>query len=183
MTKKLTHLNSKTLTTLFGCVVVLCALIQSDVHADEIEIKTSQFDEILDDIDAEIGGNNDSQLAEKIRKQRAAFNAQSAKNSVATSTKAAMASGKNECDQKLRACMKSKCGDDYLKCAGDTDTMWGSKMDTCRLDITCTGEEYRLHKNGGITDNKEETFKNILLTKDVIYSSFNTWMFFNSLWW
>ena len=149
MTKTTTLFNSKTFSSLFGCLVVLCALLNTHANAapydSGIEVKTSQFDSFLDDVSDDIGpDNNDSQLAEKIRQQRAAFNAQSAKTDVATKTKSAMSSGKNECDQKLRACIKSKCGDDFSKCAGDTDTSWGNKMDLCRMDTTCTGEEYAL---------------------------------------
>ena len=149
MTKTTTLFNSKTFSSLFGCLVVLCALVNTHANAapydSGIEVKTSQFDSFLDDVSDDIGtDNNDNQLAEKIRQQRAAFNAQSAKTDVATKTKSAMSSGKNECDQKLRACIKSKCGDDFSKCAGDTDTSWGNKMDLCRMDTTCTGEEYAL---------------------------------------
>lgn len=109
-----------------------------------VENKSSQFSDFMSENLNIATDDTDSELAEKIRQQRAAFNAQSAKDAVATKTKSALAGGKNECDQKLRACMKSKCGDDYSKCAGDTDTTWGDKMDACRRDITCTGEEYRL---------------------------------------
>lgn len=149
MTKTTTLFNSKTFSSLFGCLVVLCTLVNTHANAapydSGIEVKTSQFDAFLDDVSDDIGtDNNDNQLAEKIRQQRAAFNAQSAKTDVATKTKSAMSSGKNECDQKLRACIKSKCGDDFSKCAGDTDTSWGNKMDLCRMDTTCTGEEYAL---------------------------------------
>lgn len=149
MTKTTTLFNSKTFSSLFGCLVVLCTLVNTHANAapydSGIEVKTSQFDSFLDDVSDDIGtDNNDNQLAEKIRQQRAAFNAQSAKTDVATKTKSAMSSGKNECDQKLRACIKSKCGDDFSKCAGDTDTSWGNKMDLCRMDTTCTGEEYAL---------------------------------------
>ena len=149
MTKTTTLFNSKTVSSLLGCLVVLCTLVNTHANAapydSGIEVKTSQFDSFLDDVSDDIGtDNNDNQLAEKIRQQRAAFNAQSAKTDVATKTKSAMSSGKNECDQKLRACIKSKCGDDFSKCAGDTDTSWGNKMDLCRMDTTCTGEEYAL---------------------------------------
>lgn len=138
-------------------MIALCALVYSDAgfaavanrsaasaQKYEIENKASQFDEILGEMNSELVDSGDSELAEKIKKQRAAFNAQAARDTVATQTKAAMSSGKNDCDQKLRACMKSKCGEDYSKCAGDTDTSWGDKMDLCRMDTTCTGEEYRL---------------------------------------
>jgi hypothetical protein len=111
---------------------------------DDVFDKTSQFNEFMDEVNSDTSVNQESELAEKIRKQRAALNAQSARANAATTAKASAASGKNECDQKLRACIKSKCGDDFSKCAGDTDTAWGNKMDLCRADTKCTGEEYRL---------------------------------------
>ncbi|MBR4892237.1 MAG: hypothetical protein IKZ34_03610 [Alphaproteobacteria bacterium] len=133
---------------MFGCLIALCTLSVSLTTARaedyDIAIKSSQFDEILGDSNEDTTTASDSALAEKIRKQRAALNAQSAKEASTNKAKSSAASGKNDCDQKLRACMKSKCGEDYSKCSGDTDTTWGDKMDTCRRDTTCTGEEYRL---------------------------------------
>lgn len=108
-----------------------------------VENKASQFDDILDDATA--GGDaSRSALAEQIRAQRAALDAADAATAAKQNTKKAMSGGKNSCDQKLRACMKSTCGNDFTKCAGDGDTIWGDKMDACRRDATCTGEEYRL---------------------------------------
>ena len=109
-----------------------------------IENKSSQFDDILSEAKEIEDISADQDLAEKIRKQREAFNAQSAKQVATTKTKTALSTGKNDCDQKLRACMKTKCGEDFTKCAGDTDTIWGDKLDLCRQNITCTGTEYNL---------------------------------------
>lgn len=108
-----------------------------------IEDKTSQFDEVLDDISSS-GDDGSTSLADKIRAQRAALDAQDKISTASKQIQDAMASGKNACDQNLRACMQGKCGKDYSKCAGDTDTLWGDKMDACRRDLPCTGEEYRL---------------------------------------
>ena len=83
-------------------------------------------------------------MAEKIKKQREALNTQANKEITSEKTKKALATGQNDCDQKLRACMKTKCGEDFTKCAGDTDTIWGDKLDLCRQNITCTGTEYNL---------------------------------------
>lgn len=109
-----------------------------------IENKSSQFDNFLIEVAETQNADSDQDLAEKIRKQREAFNAQSAKEVATTKTKTALSTGKNDCDQKLRACMKTKCGEDFTKCAGDTDTIWGDKLDLCRQNITCTGTEYNL---------------------------------------
>lgn len=108
-----------------------------------IEDKTSLFDEVLEDITTS-GTDNASDLAEKIRAQRAAMGAADKISTSSQQIKDAMASGKNACDQGLRTCMQQKCGKDYSKCAGDTDTAWGNKMDLCRRDLPCTGHEYSI---------------------------------------
>lgn len=109
-----------------------------------IEDKTSQFDEILDDTMSAGPDSSASSLAEQIRAQRAAYEAKEKTSAAAQMQQDAAASGKNACDQGLRACMQQKCGKDYSKCAGDTDTMWGNKMDLCRRDLPCSGHEYAL---------------------------------------
>ena len=108
-----------------------------------IEDKTSQFDDFMSEMDLTTSGD-DNALAESIRAQRAAFTAKSNQNAAKMASERAMAGNQNDCDQKLRACMQNKCGNDFTKCSGDTDTMWGTKLDSCRRDTTCTGEEYRL---------------------------------------
>lgn len=109
-----------------------------------IEDKTSQFDEILDDTMSAGPDSSASSLADKIRAQRAAYEAKEKVSAATQMQKDAAASGKNACDQGLRKCMQEKCGKDYSKCAGDTDTTWGNKMDLCRRDLPCTGHEYAL---------------------------------------
>lgn len=147
MTKKMTNFNKTTIASILGCMFTLCTVI-SDTHAasatQNIEMKTSQFDAVLGTTNSDIAPDSDDMLAEKIRKQRAALNAQSARETAAQKTKSTQKSGKNECDQKLRACIQSKCGSDFTKCSGDTDTAWGNKMDLCRRDTQCSGNEYRL---------------------------------------
>lgn len=107
-----------------------------------IEDKSSQFSEFM----AETSTNDKSNtaLAEQIRAQRAALDVADAASAANNQMAAARASGQNACDANLRACMKQKCGNDYSKCAGDTDTMWGTKMDACRRDLPCTGAEYAI---------------------------------------
>lgn len=106
-----------------------------------IEDKTDQFDTVLDKTTSSGTDGGASSLAEMVRNQRAALDAQSITDAAKKST---VAAGANSCDSGLRACMKSKCGNDFSKCAGDTDTMWGTKMDACRRDLTCTGHEYAI---------------------------------------
>lgn len=109
-----------------------------------IEDKTSQFDEILADSAATNNSATNNALAENIRRQRAALDSQSAATTAAAQMQSALASAQNACDQGLRTCMKNKCGNNFLKCRGDGDTIWGDKMDACRRDLQCTGEEYRM---------------------------------------
>ena len=108
-----------------------------------IENKSSQFSEVIQDTTSD-SDTSSSDLAAKIRAQRAALDAEDEISAASKKIQAASASGKNACDTGLRACMQEKCGKDYSKCAGDTDTSWGNKMDLCRRDLPCTGHEYSL---------------------------------------
>ncbi len=117
-------------------------IITETETAEPIENKSSTFDEILN-----VTNDSDSyseSLAEQIRAQRAALDAADATLTAEQKSQHAKSGNANTCDANLRACMQSKCGQDYSKCAGDTDTMWGTKMDACRRDLPCTGNEYRL---------------------------------------
>lgn len=88
--------------------------------------------------------SSDTELAEQIRRTRAALDTADATNTANASATKSMARGQNACDATLRACMKNKCGNDFTKCSVDTDTTWGTKMDACRRDTECTGNEYKL---------------------------------------
>ena len=109
-----------------------------------IEDKSSQFSEFMAETATSTNDKSNSALAEQIRAQRAALDAADAASAANNQMAAARASGQNACDANLRACMKQKCGNDYSKCAGDTDTMWGTKMDACRRNLPCTGAEYAI---------------------------------------
>jgi len=109
-----------------------------------IENKSSQFDETLSDMNAASEAAANNALAENIRRQRAALDTQDATSTAAKAQSRALASGQNACDQGLRTCMKSKCGDDFTKCKLDDDTTWGGKMESCKRDLPCTGEEYAM---------------------------------------
>ena len=104
--------------------------------------KTSQFDAALGNATAGGADTSADERAEMIQRQRAALDAADAigaSSSVARTT----TSGKMACDTDLRTCMAEKCGSDFSKCSGDTDTLWGGKMDACRRKITtCTSAMY-----------------------------------------
>ena len=105
--------------------------------------KSLQFDELLN-TNTPGTDTSGSALADAIRAQRAALDALDASTAAATQAKKSLSSGQNACDANLRACMMEKCGSDFTKCAGDTDTLFGTKLDACRRDLPCTGEEYSL---------------------------------------
>ncbi len=105
------------------------------------EDKSSQFDGILSSSGTSTTDTSADNLAEMIRQQRAQLDAQDA---IDTANKAVQSGNSNSCDTGLRKCMQEKCGNDFTNCSGDTDTAWGNKMDSCRRDLDCTGEEYRL---------------------------------------
>lgn len=109
-----------------------------------IENKADQFSTSMATTTAGGRDSNADNLAEMIRRQRAALDAQSAADTAAAATAASLASGQSACDIGLRDCMKQKCGNDYSKCAGDGDTIWGDKMDACRRNVTCTAHQYSL---------------------------------------
>ena len=123
---------------------ILCIVFQTCAsHAETIEDKTSQFDDIFSETLSE-NSSADNTLAEQIRAQRAALDSADEINNAKTQTQRALSGGANACDSGLRTCMKKKCGNDFSKCAGDGDTIWGDKMDSCRRDLPCTGHEYQL---------------------------------------
>ena len=132
-------------TTQEGTAVETTPVVEESEPAAEpliIENKSSQFDEILDETTSSSTSSSDNEMAELIRKQRAAYDAQDAASTASQSMQTALATGQNACDVALRKCMQEKCGNDFSKCSGDTDTTWGNKIDSCRLNTECTGEEY-----------------------------------------
>ena len=108
-----------------------------------IENKSSQFAESLSSSTTSSSASKND-LAEQIRKQREAIEARENAAAFATSQQTALKSGQNACDMGLRKCMQDKCGSDFSKCALDGDTMFGDKLNLCRRDLNCSGEEFRL---------------------------------------
>ena len=119
----------------------------ADTATDDVVItdKSEQFASAVSSSGTTASNNSaDTELAEQIRRQRAALDAADTTNTANASATKSSVSGQNACDATLRACMQNKCGNDFTKCSGDTDTTWGTKMDTCRRDTECTGNEYKL---------------------------------------
>ncbi|MBO7560405.1 MAG: hypothetical protein J6T27_04605 [Alphaproteobacteria bacterium] len=103
--------------------------------------KTSQFNDVLSEMGANASDSSNSELAETIRRQRALLDAQADKASAGGTSNITTS---NTCDAGLRKCMTEKCGADFTKCAKDSTTVWGNKMDACRRNTKCTGHEYTL---------------------------------------
>ena len=83
-------------------------------------------------------------LAELVRAQRAALDSADAAAAITAQSTNTNGTGENACDTALRECMTQQCGSGFARCAGDTDTIFGDKMDTCRRGTNCTGREYQL---------------------------------------
>lgn len=118
-----------------------------NTSTDDVVItdKSAQFASAVNSAGITTTNNSsDTELAEQIRRTRAALDAADATNTANASATKSMARGQNACDATLRACMQNKCGNDFTKCSVDTDTTWGTKMDACRRDTECTGNEYKL---------------------------------------
>ena len=110
--------------------------------SEPIVNKSTQFDDIISASTTATSGAS-SDMAERIRQQRAAAAAKDAADELA-SKMGASKSAKNACDFGLRQCMSETCGKDFTKCATDGDTVFGDKLNKCRRDLTCTGEEFKL---------------------------------------
>jgi len=108
-----------------------------------IENKSNQFDTAVSS-SMETSASNDDAFAEQIRRQRAALAADEASTSLATSQQKSLQNGHNVCDAGLRKCMMEICGNDFTKCATDGDTIFGDKLNKCRRETECTGEEFNL---------------------------------------
>ena len=104
--------------------------------------RSSEFDVAVSSVLE--SASEDNSFAEQIRKQRAALAASDASQSSQNAQKNALATNSNTCDSDLRKCMMKKCGNDFTKCALDGATIFGDKLNACRRDTECTGEEFRL---------------------------------------
>jgi hypothetical protein len=128
-------------------VVAEPKVVETDIEpvetSEPILNKSAQFDSVLSS--STTTSSNDSAMADRIREQRAAIAAKEATETVAAALQNALG-GKNVCDSGLRKCMSDDkvCGKDFTKCALDNDTIFGDKLNKCRRDTTCTGEEFKL---------------------------------------
>ena len=107
-----------------------------------IENKSRQFDEAVSAVME--NASKDNGFAELILKQRAAIAASEASATFSAEQKKAMSSNSSTCDIALRKCMRETCGNDFTKCALDGDSIFGDKLNRCKRDTDCTGEEFNL---------------------------------------
>lgn len=120
--------------------IIAVANITHAATTSVVNNKTSKFNDVLSEMGASTTDSSNAALAETIRRQRALLDA--AGDTGATGgTNITTA---NACDAALRKCMSEKCGADFTKCASDSTTVWGNKMDACRRNTKCTGHEYTL---------------------------------------
>lgn len=104
-----------------------------------VDNKTSMFNDVMAELGTlETDMSNDAR-ADAIRRQRALLD--NAANAPAAATLTITA---GVCDNDLRKCMMEKCGNDFTKCANDSTTIWGQKMELCRTQTKCTAHEYAL---------------------------------------
>ena len=113
--------------------------VTETVDSGPIENKTTFFDTILDNASLTNTDAAASNLASLVRAQRAALDASSNATTTAVSTAKI-----NACDAGLRSCMTDKCGKNFAKCSSDNDTIFGTKLDSCRRNLTCTANEFKL---------------------------------------
>jgi hypothetical protein len=138
--------NAQTVATQTAATVVETTSepVETIAEPEIFENKSSQFGDILSGTISGDDGIDTSDLAEQIRKQRAAADARDNIDMAQTNLQNSLRSGKNACDSGLRQCMQKNCGDDFTKCATDGDTIFGDKLNKCRRDTNCTGEEFNL---------------------------------------
>lgn len=131
-------------TTVVAEPTVVETVAEPDETPEPILNKSAQFDSVLSS-STTTASSDDGSMAERIREQRAAIAAKEATETVAAALQNALG-GKNACDAGLRKCMSDDkvCGKDFTKCATDGDTIFGDKLNKCRRDTKCTGEEFKL---------------------------------------
>ena len=146
-TQNIATSNSSTQTTTVETTTTTTEPVEYIEEEEEeefiIEDKTSQFGDILHETTDSEDTTTDI-LADLIKAQRASYEANEASNEAERNAAQAMESGQNLCDSGLRKCMQEKCGKDFTKCSGDTDTIFGTKLDACRRDLPCSGHEFTI---------------------------------------
>ena len=140
---------SSKLLILFGLVCSIFFFAESSFAA--VANKSSTFSAQL--ANQEDSDSQDSSFAEQIRAQRAAIDARENRDNIASKTKSGAT--KNSCDNDLRKCIESKCGDNYKKCETDFDTTFSDKLNSCKKNTGCTAHEFSVFVNEIKEDKKQ----------------------------
>lgn len=99
-----------------------------------VDNKSSMFADVISEMTID---SSDTSAADAINAQLAYYDTGASGGGGQQLTAAA-------CDRDLRACMTTKCGAGFTKCANDNSVTWGSKLDACRAKTKCTPREYAL---------------------------------------
>lgn len=111
-------------------------------HSTPALNKSGKFDKVLSS--STTSSLADNSFADLIKKQREAIATKEARDSEELSNKNALKIGTNQCDNGLRKCMQEKCGEKFTQCALDGATVFGDKINACKRNLKCTGEEIKL---------------------------------------
>ncbi len=107
-----------------------------------IEDRSAMFEEAMSAVGQGTKSADEDALGTAIRRQRASLDAADA---IQAAEQTQVLGGAILCDQKLRACMAKKCSDNkFSGCAGDGDTIWSDKLNSCRRETECTAKEFNL---------------------------------------
>lgn len=121
------------------------------------ENKSSKFESILEKTNNGQKDTGADARAQMIQNQRAALDSAGILGGNIGTSVDSPDLGLNACDTGLRTCMKKICANDFSKCSGDSDTLWGDKMDTCRRDLKCSGREFQIFANEIKADRDENS--------------------------
>jgi hypothetical protein len=124
-------------------VVEEAAITETIVEAVAVDNKSAQFEGVISQTSSGTDASS-TELADMIRRQRAAFDSADATSAASQKAAASLKSGKNACDTSLRDCVAKDCGTDFSKCAAEGDTAFGNRLNTCRRQTSCSGEEFNL---------------------------------------
>ncbi len=103
-----------------------------------VENKTYIFDAMFGDM------SGTTSISDMIAKQKAEIAAEESKALADKQSVSIKTNSTNICNQDLRDCMTSSCGNDYTNCENDTITAFNKKIDSCRAKTNCSDTEYKL---------------------------------------
>lgn len=121
--------------------------------------KSYEFAKIFAEAAGQENSTQNDYLSSVIQNQRNALDAASNREANLKKNQQIKTSATNACDTGLRDCMGKKCGTNFMNCANDNDTIFGTKLDSCRRDLNCDANEFKLFS----AEIKEDRAANIKL--------------------